>query len=414
VAGGNVIQSFADAENVNSLDYGPDGKSVVAASGFDAVKLWNAESGKLSTTRQGEKFSILRVAFAKDGTSVAAGSGDLSVLKLWDCAENKDRWSLKEAGGAVAFTPDGKTLAAVGLGNIILLIDAATGQKKAVLKGHTGLPVALAFSPDGRLLASGGNDRTIRLWQLSDATPKKEPDHAPKETPSKEATPPASAGATFARALDALGAADKLAKVKGVRLEGRSLLESNPISWTFTWHEITKWRLDLVTKKTPLLTCIIDGADGWLVANGKTVPLDRDSQAYLIQGFTSIGICELTPLTEKEFQFSLLGPARVEDRQAVCVKVKGKFIEDMKLYFDESTRLLTQAEFSWPSGKLKGTDIKTNTDPLQFTFSNYKETDGLKHWRRVTVRTRGKVTEDWEVTSVRYLSDVDESQFRRP
>ena len=52
----------------------------------------------------------------------------------------------------------------------ILLWNAHTGQRKAILKGHTGNVYSVAFSPDGGTLASGSGDATIRLWDVVPAT----------------------------------------------------------------------------------------------------------------------------------------------------------------------------------------------------------------------------------------------------
>jgi dipeptidyl aminopeptidase/acylaminoacyl peptidase len=68
----------------------------------------------------------------------------------------------------LAFSPDGKSLAATGFGKEIHLLEAGTWRTRAVLQGHSDEPRWLAYSPDGRLLASGSKDRQIRLWNMAD------------------------------------------------------------------------------------------------------------------------------------------------------------------------------------------------------------------------------------------------------
>lgn len=67
---------------------------------------------------------------------------------------------------SVAFSPDGKTLAASGSRGPIKLWDVKTGKEKATLTGHRNIVSSVAFSPDGKTLASGSNDMTIRLWDV--------------------------------------------------------------------------------------------------------------------------------------------------------------------------------------------------------------------------------------------------------
>jgi WD40 repeat protein len=77
---------------------------------------------------------------------------------------------------AVTVSPDGKTLASGGNDQTIRLWDLATGKPRATLKGHTAGVRALAFSPDGRLLASAtaGFDQAgkqaraeVKLWDAA-------------------------------------------------------------------------------------------------------------------------------------------------------------------------------------------------------------------------------------------------------
>ena len=72
---------------------------------------------------------------------------------------------------SIVYSPDSKTLAAVGksfMGDTILLLDAETGAVKASLEAHDEPVRSAAFSPDGKTLVSGGGwmDHSIRVWDI--------------------------------------------------------------------------------------------------------------------------------------------------------------------------------------------------------------------------------------------------------
>ncbi|GAA2856997.1 hypothetical protein Acy02nite_66230 [Actinoplanes cyaneus] len=70
---------------------------------------------------------------------------------------------------AIAFSPDGRTLATTEFNGRVHLWDTAGHRLAATLTGHRDRSGSLSFSPDGKLLASSGFDWTFGVWRLDDA-----------------------------------------------------------------------------------------------------------------------------------------------------------------------------------------------------------------------------------------------------
>jgi mono/diheme cytochrome c family protein len=66
----------------------------------------------------------------------------------------------------VAFAPDGKRALSGGDDMTLRLWDVTTGKELRRFEGHRDAVTAVAFSTDGRLAASGSRDRTIRIWDV--------------------------------------------------------------------------------------------------------------------------------------------------------------------------------------------------------------------------------------------------------
>ena len=119
-------------------------------------------------------FGAIQVAFSPDGKLLAAAYGD-GYVRLWNPATGQASGAPipadTGAGGGVfgvAFSPDGTLLATGGAHGIVRLWDPVTGQAIGAPipadTGPVGGVIGMTFSPDGTLLATGGVDRTVRLW----------------------------------------------------------------------------------------------------------------------------------------------------------------------------------------------------------------------------------------------------------
>jgi eukaryotic-like serine/threonine-protein kinase len=113
------------------------------------------------------------VPFAISGDARLAAIGGYSgEVILANLETGEEVWRSRGTDGrgySLAFSPDGKTLAA-GTSGSILLLDLATGAERHRLTGHRSQITALTFLPDGRRLASASYDQTVGLWDLNDPT----------------------------------------------------------------------------------------------------------------------------------------------------------------------------------------------------------------------------------------------------
>jgi WD40 repeat protein len=175
---------------INSIAFAPDGNTLASGALNGTVFLWDAKTGKEKNRLNGHQGNIQAVVFTPDGRTIASGSTPRKLggkwipdktIRMWDVASGNERLEFdehKEWVKAIAFSPDGKTLASGGIGNSIPLWDATTGKvvrfqppdkrEIYVLEGIFPLVLAVAFSPDGMKLASGNfSEHSVRLWETS-------------------------------------------------------------------------------------------------------------------------------------------------------------------------------------------------------------------------------------------------------
>lgn len=195
---------------ISALAYSRDGALLAAGTARGVVLVWNAATGKVLDKLQREDAAIQAVAFVHEGRSLAVATAD--QVELWDRELHRPRKTI-EIGGIrdIAVSADDRKLVTVGDRPFQVSWDlspepdlvtkphteikhpatdrlnAASRAKRIVAfgvnsvgywdyAGNGGFQVvakdlgpqnSLAISADGRLAAGGGQDGTVRIWELS-------------------------------------------------------------------------------------------------------------------------------------------------------------------------------------------------------------------------------------------------------
>jgi len=197
----NGVSSVALSPDGKTLAYGASiNQGTVAATEVCTVQLWDVPTGVLLKTLNlaatGAFLPVTAVAFSPDGQTLVVGAAKYNsststasgVLQLWSVSTGKliTTFDTSSNSGltAVAFSPDGKTLADGGLGysgntnfGVLELWDLSTDKLLKTLKTAASNGVStVGFSQDRSFVIDGGsiyNSTTtvssgvLEIWSLS-------------------------------------------------------------------------------------------------------------------------------------------------------------------------------------------------------------------------------------------------------
>ena len=150
-------------EGVRAVAFTKDREMLVTASDDRTVRLWDIATLSERATLSGREHQ-LSLAITKNSENLIFGGGTTHV-KTWDSATRAEVGTLALAPGdypiwGLAVAGDGRTLA-TGTSRVKLW-DYRALQERGELTGNESFIASLAFSPDGRLLAAGTGGTNFR------------------------------------------------------------------------------------------------------------------------------------------------------------------------------------------------------------------------------------------------------------
>nr|WP_242072301.1 S-layer homology domain-containing protein [Microcoleus sp. FACHB-68] len=181
-----AITSLAISPDNQILAIGSHNHERAGGGDESTLSLWDLQTGQLVRTLfkggAGESFGpssqepeagltgdiLWSIAFSPDGKTVAAGLSN-KTIKIWNVQTGAEVSTLTGhtyAVRTIAFSADGKTLASGSSDKTVKLWNVQTGQLIRTLTGHSGTVIAVKISPDGKTVASGSQDKTIKVWDL--------------------------------------------------------------------------------------------------------------------------------------------------------------------------------------------------------------------------------------------------------
>ena len=149
------------------IAFHPNGVWALTGWGDGQVQLWDLRTGQILGEPLPHDGDAYALALSSDGKRVLVGCWDRRA-HLWDLEDRRElkRFAHQDPVRAVAFSPDGRSLATGGQSTTIRIWSASGKFEQRFALAHPASADAVAWSHAGRLLATGCADGAARLWDV--------------------------------------------------------------------------------------------------------------------------------------------------------------------------------------------------------------------------------------------------------
>lgn len=162
---------------VGTLCYGADGRTLLTSGWDRQVRIWKVDEvqsdGATEIQSLPHDWHVYSIAVSPDGKYLAAGG--VGGFSIWSWRDGLEWRRVKDQKGVscrmLTISPDGRTLALACTDLTIRLWDLAAMAELRKLRDVSGELRSIAFSPEGALLAASTFSGNLRIWDLAAMNP---------------------------------------------------------------------------------------------------------------------------------------------------------------------------------------------------------------------------------------------------
>jgi hypothetical protein len=219
------------------------------------------------------------------------------------------------------------------------------------------------------------------------------------------------------KAIKAAGGEAKLKAFKAFTWKGKGTVEIGEKKVDITidsgsMQGLDQAHLDMTAEingKTENVAIVVNKDKGWFKSPRRVESIPKELFPFLKTDLRALRLTQmLVPLKHKECKLSALGETKINEQDAVGIKVERKGFADVDIYFDKKTGLPVKCQTQVKDSK-EGGEVAH-----EFFFSAPKEMGGIKHFTKVVIHRDGKKMIEIEMSDIKTVDKLEDSAFAKP
>jgi hypothetical protein len=157
-----------------------------------------------------------------------------------------------------------------------------------------------------------------------------------------------------------------------------------------------------------VVTSVYNGKEAWIRSGDTDVPITDEIKAEFKDAAHAMGLVQGIMLKDKAVKYAMVGEVKVNGKPAIGITASKEGHKDVNLYFDKETGLIAKVE-------MRKRDLMAGEEVTEERIiTEYQEVDGRKVAKKVEVLRGGKPFVEAEVTELKIVEKVDDSEFVQP